>query len=199
MLFSPSTKHFYDSDAIGDCVEVSDAVHNQVMEIVRTGGTIDINGEGGPIGVPAQTVPSLTPVQQMTVRLNNCNVEYEHRVATLRGTYPFAETTTWPVQIKESQEYTAWRAAGRIGNAPDTPFLSDLTVQRDLQGVGSGLEDLVDRVFANNEIYSPEISRLTAIRHAAEQALYVAAHVTGTFEAVDAVGWSFNVNEEPVI
>lgn len=199
MLFSPSTKHFYSSDATGDCLEVTDELHNEVMAIVDAGGTIAIGENNLPIGVVQSPPPALSALQLMTNRLNECNAEYEVHVAVLRGTYPFAETTTWPVQIKESQEYDAWRKAGRIGDAPATPFLTDLTAQRDVKNVGSGLEDLVDRVLTNNGVYSPEISRLTAIRHAAEQALYVAAHVTGTTEAVDDVTWNFNINEDPIV
>jgi hypothetical protein len=195
MLFSPSTKHFYSSDATGDCLEVTDELHNEVMEIVSNGGSIAIGENNLPIGIVQSPPAALTPLQLMANRLNECNAEYEVHVANLRGTYPFAETTTWPVQIKESQEYDAWRKAGRISDAPMTPFLNDLTSQRDINNVGSGLEDLVDRVLSNNEIYSPEISRLTAIRHATEQALYVAANVTASIEAVEEITWSFTQSE----
>ncbi|MCY1293720.1 hypothetical protein D9M68_18660 [compost metagenome] len=192
MYFSPGTCQFYSSpDAVGDCVEVPDELHNSVLAVVAQGGTIEANQEGMPVGVPRPLPAALTLEEMFHLRLNDCNTQYSNAVTALRGTYPFAETTTWPVQIKEALDYDAWRTAGSQGTPPSTPFLTDLTAQRDARGVGSGLVDLVDRVLANNLIYSPGVARITSIRHAAEQALYVAAYMTQTAEAIQAVTWDF--------
>ena len=193
MYFSPGTRQFYsDQNAVGDCVDVPDELHNAVMDIVSQGGTIGADEQGMPVGIPRPAPAPLSLEELFHLRLNDCNDEYTSAFNTLRGTYPFAETTTWPVQIKEALDYDAWRDAGSQGNPPATPFLNDLTAQRAAQGVGAGLIDLIDRVLANNLVYSPALARITSIRHAAEQALTVAAYVTQSAEAIQAVTWDFS-------
>lgn len=190
MYFSPSQLGFFDSPAFADCKQVSDEVHNAIMDVVSLGGQIAADENGDPVAVHPASAAPMTIQDVFDTKLKQCNAEYEQAVAALRGEYPFSETTTWPVQIKEAQEYAAWRAAGSVGNPPATPFLTDLSNERDARDVGAGLEDLVDRVIANNEVYGPEMARLTAIRHDAELELYTALS-SNNQSAVEAVTWSY--------
>lgn len=192
MYFSPSSLAFFDSQVLPDCRPTTDAVHNQIMDIVAQGGAIGVDENDDPVGIPPAAAPALTLATAFKQKLDNCNLDYDQAVNVLRGTYPFAETTTWPVQIKEAQSYDAWRIAGRVGDPPVTQFLSDLTAQRDARGIGAGLEDLVDRVLTNNNMYSPAMAQLTAARHSAEQALTVAL-TAEDMQAIQAVTWDFSL------
>lgn len=134
---------------------------------------------------PAAIIQSL-----FKTKLEKCNYEYEAAVKLLRGTYPLSETTTWPVQLHEAQGYDEWREAGRVGDPPHTPFLIVLSAERDLRNVGSGLEDLVDRVLNNNNLYSAEMGRLTAIRHSCELGMYMLMQ-GGDYAGLNAFTWSY--------
>jgi hypothetical protein len=137
-----------------------------------------------------ETNPSTILQDAFKANLARCNSEYELAVEALRGTYPFSETTTWPIQLDESRLYGAWRDGGKVGPAPLTLFLSVLTAERDARGIGAGLEDLVDRVLTNNNLYSTEMARLTAIRHSTEFSMYMALNA-GDLEALNAITWIY--------
>lgn len=192
MYFSAAKLAFINlPDFWPDLIEVSDAVHNQILDEMSGGAVLSVDENGLPITIPAPSEPELSLEQLVSNKCFRLNSEYEEAVTQLRDTYPFAETTTWPVQIDEAKAYDAWRKAGREGTAPLTPFLSDLTAARTAQGVGDGLEDLINRVLANDSIYSPAISYLTATRHAAEKALLMAKSLN-SMETVKSIMWSFS-------
>lgn len=199
MYFSAAKLAFINLPTIWpDVIEVSDALHNQIMDEVSSGAVLSVDENGLPVTIPKPPEPELSLEQLVSNTCFKLNTEYEEAVDKLRDTYPFAETTTWPVQIAEAKTYDAWRNAGSEGTAPLTPFLSDLTAARTAQGVGNGLVDLIDRVLANDSIYSPAIAYLTATRHATEKALLMAKSL-GNIETVKTITWSFafELPEEP--
>jgi hypothetical protein len=171
-------------------VEVSDALHNQILSETAAGRVLSVDEDGHPVTVAKPAEPELPFEQLVSNTFFQLNADYEHAVTLLRDTYPFAETTTWPVQIAEAKTYDAWRNAGSEGTAPLTPFLSDLTAARTAQGVGNGLVDLIDRVLHNDSIYSPAVAFLTATRHATEKALLM-AHALNDIDTVKTMTWSF--------
>lgn len=198
MYFSASNLAFINrSGHWSDSVPVSDELHNTIMSELESGRVLSAV-DGQPVTVPRDPEPELPIEQLVSNTIYRLNGDYEQAVSKLRGTYPLAETTTWPVQSAEAKVYDAWRVAGSIGTPPETPFLTDLTAARTAQGVGDGLVDLIDRVIANDAIYSPAISYLTATRHAAEKALLM-AKALDNIEEVKAVTWSFSFElpEEP--
>lgn len=192
MFFSPSALGFFDSSVSEDCREVSNEVHNSVMDLVAQGKILSADENGNPITLDPPPPPELTPGEKIAAHIKKLNEEYEYAFAQVRSTYPLSEASTWPVQIKEALEYDKWRTEGRVGDAPLTPFLTDLTAKRDARGVGAGLEDLVDRVLANNSIFQPAITELTARRHEAEQAIWV-HYQGGSLENALAVTWDFDL------
>jgi hypothetical protein len=185
-------------DQWADNVAVTDSVHNQIMAELATGRVLSADQDGLPITIPAPPAPELPIEQLVSNAIYTLNLDYEQAVTKLRGNYPAGEITTWPVQIAEAKLYDEWRVAGSTGTAPATPFLSNLSDARTAKGVGDGLVDLIDRVLANDTIYSPAISYLTAVRHAAEKDLLM-AKALGNVETVKAVTWSFTfvLPEEP--
>lgn len=192
MFFSASNKAFINNPIWPDCIEVDGDTHNAIMAKLNKGYSLGADDKGLPIAIEPPPVPAPTLDEVFKLQLRSLNSGYDVAVALLRGSYPFSETTTWPVQVAEALTYDAWRKAGRVGTVPDTPFLSDLTEQRTARGVGAGLEDLIDRVLNNNSLYSPAISYLTAVRHAAEQALR-AAQAAGNVADVKAVVWDYTM------
>lgn len=177
-------------DVWPDSVAVSDELHNQIVAEMAAGRVLAVDGQGQPTTNAAPPEPELPIEQLVSNTIYRLNGEYEAAVTKLRGNYPAGEITTWPVQIAEAKAYDDWRKAGSNGTAPLTPFLTDLNNARTAKGVGEGLVDLIDRVLANDSIYSPAISYLTAVRHAAEKDLLMAKEI-GTREDVLAVTWSF--------
>lgn len=111
--------------------------------------------------------------------------------------YPEAETKTWTLQVTEARSYQAWLDAGSVGEAPATPFLTELNEGRVAAGVGEGLEDLVSRVLANDAVYSPAVAGFTAYRHGIEKQLRT-AEALGDDAAFNAISWIFVQPEAPV-
>lgn len=197
MYFSASELAFINRpDHWPDSIAVTDAVHNQIMSELASGRVLAVDGEGQPITNEQPAEPELPIEQLVSNTIYKLNGDYEAAVAVLRGNYPSAEITTWPVQIAEAKLYDEWRTAGSTGTAPATPFLTDLSDARTAKGVGDGLIDLIDRVLANDTIYSPAISYLTAVRHAAEKDLLMAQSI-GTIADVKAVTWDFTFPVPP--
>lgn len=192
MFFSPSRLGFFLEPFGNDSVEVSDDVYHDAMDKLGKNYTLSADSKGQPVlSAPVVPEPTLEVLFPQLVRTLNAN--YETAAAKLRGTYPFTETSTWPQQIDQAKAYDTWRKAGRdSATRPDIEFLEDLNAQRTAVGVGSGLEDLVERILANNAMYSPAISELTANRHAAEQALTI-AYMQKDMTALKAVKWDFTL------
>lgn len=174
MYFSAINVAFINSPIWDDCVEVSDEVHNEIIVKLQEGYILAVGPGGGPIVLDPIPHEELSINQLFAFKINDLNEAYEQSFSILHETYPFSETTTWPVQVTEAYAYDAWRTNGAVSPAPQTPFLTDLSLQRDLRDVGAGLEDLVDRVLNNNAIFSPAVAALTAIRHKAEKDMTIA-------------------------
>lgn len=198
MYFSPYHKAFFDNPSVPGCRPVPVEVHNYLMNLVKTQRYIIAADENGdPIAVPPTAKPAMTQPEVLKLRIKQLNDEYTAAVSQLRGNYPEAETSTWPVQVAESKSYRKWEdkvaslGAEAAGPAPSTPFLTDLTNMRDMYGIGSGLADLVNRVLVNNSMYSPAMGFLTATRHSAERGLLI-ADATGGIAEINAVMWSFS-------
>jgi hypothetical protein len=185
-------------DVWPDSIVVSDEIHNTIMTELANGRVLSADGNGYPVTVEHPPEPELPIEQLVSNTIYKLNGDYEAAVTKLRGNYPAGEITTWPVQIAEAKLYNTWRLAGSTPPSPDTPFLIDLSSARTAEGVGDGLIDLIDRVLANDAIYSPAISHLTAVRHAAERDLLMAKAI-GTVDDVKAVTWNFSMElpDEP--
>lgn len=192
MYFSASNNAFIDSPHWPDCVEVTDQLHNQIVDEIRQGRILSADENGQPITLDPPPPPELTPEQKVLSHIQNLNGAYEQAFAQVRSTYPVSEASTWPVQLSEARTYDAWRQAGRVGDAPVTPFLTELTAARDALGVGTGLEDLVDRVLNNNAIFEPAITELTARRHSAEISIWTLFN-GGDLTGALAVTWDFTL------
>ena len=192
MYFSASNNAFIDSEQWPDCLLVPDELHNQIIEQVRQGRILSSDVDGMPITLDPPPPPALTPTEQLLSHIANLNSDYERAFAQVRKTYPTSEATTWPVQLTEAREYDIWRQGGRVGDPPATPFLTTLTASRDALGVGAGLEDLVDRVLANNSIFEPAIGELTARRHRAELTMWAHFQNNDLASAL-AVTWDFSL------
>lgn len=200
MYFSAENNAFIGSPIWPDCVEVSDVTASEIMELVGQGYSLEADENGQPVAVPPANPIPVDIGAVFTKRLESLNSDYEHAFNLLRDTYPFSETTTWPIQSNEATAYAAWRTAGRIGSPPETPLLTDLTVARDAVGVGAGLEDLVDRVLNNTGIYIPAVAVLTAKRHAAEQSLTI-AKMQNDLALLKSITWEFSfvLSAEPTV
>lgn len=193
MYFSASRLGFFDQSLGSDFVEVSKDDHNRIMKKLSEGYTLGADEDGNPIAIAPPEVPEPSLEDLFKERLASLNADYEQAGSLIRGTYPITETSTWPVQLSEAKLYDVWRKAGKTGTAPETPFLTDLTTRRTAYSVGTGLEDLVDRILTNDALYSPAIAEVTAARHAAEQALGVAYAAEDT-AALKAVTWNLVQN-----
>lgn len=130
-----------------------------------------------------------------TARVADLNANFKNAVKALRQDYPSEETDTWTIQRDEAVAYNNWVKAGsKEGERPATQFLSALSASRDRLGVGDGFDDLVQRVLANNQLYTLGMSELMARRHAAEYAMYDAVAADNK-EALEAIAWSFDLTE----
>lgn len=200
MYFSGSNTAFYEEPLFSDCVEVPVDLPATFQEKLEKDPSLYIssNADGYPVLLSRLPPGPATKEDVFKMRVTFLNSQYEAAVAALRDTYPQAETSTWPVQIDEAKRYRRWESAGSTGDAPSTPFLTDLTAARDARGVGAGLADLVARILNNDAIYSPAMATLTAIRHKAEQDLYIAFQA-GEISDLREVTWSFQLtlNAEP--
>jgi hypothetical protein len=200
MFFSAENKSFIGSPIWPDCVEVSDVTAAEIMELVGKGYSLEADAAGLPVAISPGDLPAPDIRDRFDERLDTLNSDYEVAFSMLRDTYPLSETTTWTIQSDEAVAFDAWRTAGRIGSPPLTPLLTDLTAARGALGVGAGLEDLVNRVLNNTNIYIPAVAILTAKRHAAEQSLTI-ARMQNDFTALNAVTWefSFSLIAEPTV
>lgn len=173
-----------------DNVEVSDELHNTLMAELASGRILAADKDGNPITSEAPPVPELSKEQLTSNRMYELNRDYEQEVSKLQATYSITEISTWPLQLMEAVPYTAWHKAGSKGTPPETPFLSGLVAARNEQGIEGDLWSLVDSIIAKNDAYSPELTRVTAIRQAAEKALLLAKEV-GDVQDIKDVTWSF--------
>lgn len=122
------------------------------------------------------------------------NTGFKAAVKALRQDYPSEETDTWTIQRDEAVAYMNWLQAGQEGPRPATQFLSALSDSRTRLGVGEGFDDLVQRVLANNQLYTIGMAELMARRHAAEYAMSDAVAADDT-NALHAITWSFDLSE----
>ena len=198
VYFSAENNAFIGSPIWLDCVEVNDVTASEIMELVGQGYSLGADVNGNPVATPPVNPPVVNIADVFAKRLEKLNADYEVAFTLLRDTYPFSETTTWPIQSEEAIAYEVWRVGGRVGPAPSTPLLTGLTAERDVRGVGAGLEDLVNRVLNNTSIYIPAVSTMTAKRHAGEQSLTIAA-MQNDLQTLNGITWdfSFTLSSEP--
>lgn len=196
MYYSPSRKALFAEPFGDDSVEISAQLHDALLAKLNQGYTLESGENGQPVAVaPPEPEPVVETVDQVFQnRLATMNHDYEIAGKALRGSYPTTETSTWPQQIDQARAYDLWRKAGREGEPPEMEFVNDLSARRTIHQVGNGLDDLVDRILANNTVYSPAIAELTARRHAGEQALRVAQYYQ-SIEQLKAVTWNFDLTQ----
>lgn len=196
MYFSAATVAFSDMPTWADSVEVTDVLYNQILDQLLAGRKLAADVTGLPITLDPPSSIEPTKQEVLTARIKQLNVAYTSAVAALRDTFPRDETSTWPVQLEEARRYRKWEdevasvGIEAAGPEPIVQFLTDLSTNRDLLGVGAGLSDLVSRILYNNTLYSPAMGFLTARRHSAEQRMYVAFN-TGGVPEIEAVTWDF--------
>lgn len=196
-FFSPSRKGLFNQPVGEDSVELTEEVASALMLELSAGKLLDVDVDGNPVAVlaPVQPTPeeqllALPIAERMVAQLARLNQDYDAATAILNIDYPDSETRTWTLQVTEARAYKAWIDAGRVGDAPECPFLIDLNDGRVAAGVGDGFEDLVTRVLHNNSIYSPALAAFTAYRHGVEKQLRTAAAL-GDDEAFNAITWNF--------
>lgn len=196
MYYSPSRKALFAEPFGEDNIEISGAVFNALLEKINLGWTLDLNDQGQPVAVePPPPPPVVETVDQVfQAHLDAMNHDYEVAAKRLRGNYPQTETSTWIEQLSLAEAYDAWRQNGRVGDPPKMKFVGDLNTSRTNYKVGDGIEDLVDRILANNTVYSPAVAELTGRRHAGEQALRIAQYQQ-SIEGLKAVTWDFDLTE----
>jgi len=202
--FSPSRKGLFNLPVGDDAVLLTEEVATALMIELAAGKVLDADAEGNPIAVEAPHIP--TPeeeylakplAERLTIQLGRLNADYDQAVAVLNVDYPAAETHTWTLQVTEARAYQAWIDGGRVGDAPEVPFLVELNEGRVAANVGDGLEDLVSRILANDAVYSPALAGFTAYRHGIEKQLRTAAEL-GDDVAFNAISWTFAQPEAPV-
>lgn len=188
---------------VGDAVELSEEVAAALTAELVAGKVLSVDVEGNPIAVDAPYVPTpeetllaMPIAERLVARISQLNRDYDQAAGVLSVDYPEAETKTWTLQVTEARTYQAWIDGGRVGEAPATPFLTDLNDGRVAAGVGDGFEDLVTRVLYNDSIYSPAMAAFTSYRHGIEKQLNVAAEALddATFNAIT---WSFAQPQAP--
>lgn len=196
MYYSAENVAFADLPVWADCIQVTDILYNQILDEMQGGRKLssDVNGQPITLAPPSSVEP--TKQEVLTRCIKQLNVAYCLAVTELRDTYPRDETNTWVVQLEEARRYRKWEddvtalGAEAAGPEPTVQFLTDLSNNRDLLGVGTGLSDLVSRILYNNTLYSPAMGFLTARRHYAEQQMYIAFNTGGAPE-IEAVTWDF--------
>lgn len=117
------------------------------------------------------------PVERAIARLNR---DFNAAMTVLQGNWPDYEIQTWTVQASEAKR---WWAANE-GDKPSTPFLTQLYQDRVALGWIEEFADLIDRVMANDRLYTQATAGLIAVRHVAERKLNQAADPS-------LVEWSF--------
>ncbi len=191
MYFSPSAKQFFDSQVVPDAFEVTNEIHNYILDQLRLGKVIDVDQDGMPIAVtPVRPTQPETVESVYLDQLRKLNEAYETAANQLKFTYPTTETDTWYMQFNEAITYKQWMVTGSVGEPPSTPFLSILLASRQEGGVPGDMADLVARVLGLNAIYTPLLARLTGMRHVADKALKVAKAVDD-IAALKLVSWDF--------
>lgn len=195
--FSPSRKGLFNIPVGDDCILLSEETANTLLAAMAEGKLLDADNEGNPITVDAPRVPTqeeqylaLPIAERLTVQLGKLNRDYDEVVAMLSRDYPTSEIQTWTIQVTEARAYKQWADAGRSGDAPATPFLTQLNAGRVEAGVGEGFDDLVDRILANDAVYSPVIAGYTAYRHGIEKQLTEAAYLEDE-DGFNAITWVF--------
>lgn len=196
MYFDPHSKEFYNTRISQDCVQLSSERFQTLLAARRQGKIIIVDVDTGEV-IATDPPPVEIPPESLEMvfhrRMNDLGSEYEVAFSAIRSTYPAAESTTWDRQATEAELYHAWVEGGRVGTAPPTPFIDDLNTYRTKYGVGSGKDDLVERILNNSAAFRPAIANITAARHAAEKALN-AAFIAQDMTALKAVGWNLLAN-----
>jgi hypothetical protein len=201
--FSPSRKGLFNLPVGDDSVLLTEEVAAALMTDLSAGKLLDVDGEGNPITVDAPYVP--TPeeeylakplAERLTIQIARLNADYDAAASILSADYPEAETKTWTLQVTEARSYQAWLDAGSVGEAPATPFLTELNEGRVAAGVGEGFEDLVARILHKDSIYSPAMAAFTSYRHGIEKRLHDAVSVNDE-AGFNAITWSFVQPQAP--
>lgn len=201
--FSPSRKGLFNLPVGDDSVLLTEEVAAALMVELKAGKVLEADAEGNPIAVEAPKVPSYEEIylskpiaERLTIQLGRLNADYDQAVAVLNVDYPAAETHTWTLQVTEARAYQAWIDGGRVGDAPEVPFLVELNEGRVAANVGDGFEDLISRILANDAVYSPALAGFTAYRHGIEKQLRT-AEAMGDDVAFNAISWTFAQPEAP--
>lgn len=191
MYFSPSQLALFDSPVFDDCKSISNELHNELVAKMATGEQLLADNDGNPY---TETIvvntPPLTLQELFTERLHKLDTDYEFASGYLRTGYPESETATWTLQVMEATRYQTWITEGSIGTPPPVQFLTYLLAGRQQGGVPGDLTELVGRVIANNNIYTPLLALMTGHRHAAEKALKLALSQNDQ-PGVEAITWDF--------
>lgn len=169
MFFKPSNKQFYSFRIDETVYEITALSFQNIMKGIKEGGILKVAEDGSPYIVNRPPV-KISLEEILSNQLHELTTRYEEVCDHIRGTYPSTETGTWPVQLSEAIAYKQWVANGSIPeDKPVFILIEALSNERDLRGVGDGLEDLSTRIINNALFYNEAIAKATAIRHALEK------------------------------
>ena len=127
--------------------------------------------------------PSLDSLK--TEKVAQINQAYAQVMAPLAKEYPEEERWSWGKQEQEANNYMAWVALGRKGDAPATPVLDLLLEGRNADGGEETVEELSARI-QNNVQMMIQTQRYTGHRQRLEKQVK-AATSAAELKAIDPV------------
>lgn len=120
---------------------------------------------------------------QKASKILQINQAYAQAMAPLAKEYPEEERWSWGKQEQEANNYMAWVALGRKGDAPATPVLDLLLEGRNADGGEETVEELSGRI-QNNVQMMIQTQRYTGHRQRLEKQVKAATSVAD-LKAID--------------
>ncbi len=188
-FFNPTTLAFSTARSEGD-VEIDQRKALHLITAISKGFEIRLNSKSEPYAINTG-LETLSPLDCYNLQLTSLNRDYELCCDSIRGDYPVTETSTWPYQFSEAVVYKAWLQSDQTTEPPKLFFIEQLSEDREVLGVGEGLEDLVDRIINNATMYNKVMARITSYRHSLEKKLKEGLH-KNDIAILSSLHWDFD-------